>query len=72
MPLMSPLCVIPMGSVVLGIGYAIAVLIVIGAVCVGVVKLFGGRPGRTPHKRGTVGAADETFDPDDGTPHTRE
>ncbi len=69
---MVPLCLIPMGSVVLGVGYAVVVVIVIGAVCLAAAKLFGGRPGRTPHDRGTVGAAEEPIDRDDGTPHARE
>lgn len=61
-----------LASIALGIGYALAVVLIIAGVCVGVVKLFGGRVGRHPHKQGRVGAAAETFDPQDGTPHDPE
>ncbi len=53
-----------------GIGYAIGVLIIIVLVDVAVVKLFGRSPKTRWYKRGAVGAGEEQIDPDDGTLHT--
>lgn len=58
------------GEIALAIGYALVVLIVIAVVCFAVLKLFGRSPRYGWHKRGSVGASEEQFDPDDGTPHT--
>ncbi len=67
---MSYLHIAAVGDIALVIGYVLVVLIVIAVVGFAVVKLFGRSPRYGWHRRGSVGASEEDFDPDDGTPHT--
>lgn len=67
---MSPLPLAGVGEIALGVGYALGALAVIAAACFAVLKAFGRSPRPRDHKRGTVGAGEETVDPGDGTPHT--
>jgi hypothetical protein len=67
---MSYLHIAAFGEIALGVGYALAALAVIAGVCFAVVKVFGGRPASRWHKRGTVGAGEEEFDPNDETLHS--
>jgi hypothetical protein len=61
----------PLASIALDIGYVLVALLLIGALCAAVVRLVGGQVGTRPHKRGRVGATEETVDPGDGTPHAQ-
>ncbi len=67
---MSHLHLAALGEIALGVGYAFAALAVIAAVCFAVAKAFGRSPASRWHKRGTVGAGEEEFYPQDETPHS--